>query len=311
MTKTVGLPVLYQEKEEGSDGVRSFLQKSWPPISYIFQPDPIFVNIFLPYHGFYESPFFRVEGRSSVSIVADVILPLQNYRSLVSFNCSRIFGCGQLGSRIQDIGQYIKMSWTIVCISSLSFLSAYLSPSRYPYIQDAWRSPKLGSTGRLCLVRCISARIICCYIHDWPSGGSSARRLEMRPWPRKIYAPFSNNAFMKATTRKILFQIYPLIYLFFRGVRQLALLNLVRHHYIHEEYSAGRKVCALLFLWFVSWSMLSFCLKQSAYLEPAEIGLHYSNASGTCPLTVFEYHLDTFSVFFAAFRLSTVYRNPQ
>ncbi|KAJ3998566.1 hypothetical protein F5050DRAFT_1869137, partial [Lentinula boryana] len=27
------------------------------------------------------------------------------------------------------------------------------------------------------------------------------------------------------------------------GVRQLALLNLVRHHYLHEEYSAGRKVC--------------------------------------------------------------------
>jgi hypothetical protein len=26
------------------------------------------------------------------------------------------------------------------------------------------------------------------------------------------------------------------------GVRQLALLEMVRHHYIHEEYSAGRKV---------------------------------------------------------------------
>lgn len=40
--------------------------------------------------------------------------------------------------------------------------------------------------------------------------------------------------------------------------------------------------------------MPSFCLKQSAYLERAEIGLRCSNALGICLLPVFKYHLDTF-----------------
>jgi hypothetical protein len=64
-------------------------------------------------------------------------------------------------------------------------------------------------------------------------------------WPLKVCGAFLNNTFTKAMTRKAHrcgMNLTNNAYMELRGIRQYALLNLVRMHYTRQEYTAARKV---------------------------------------------------------------------
>lgn len=62
----------------------------------------------------------------------------------------------------------------------------------------------------------------------------------------------------------------------YSGVRQHALLNLVRMHYLRNEFPAARRVSLPYFLWWTLYQstlcVLSFSLKQLPLREQVEIG---------------------------------------
>jgi len=76
-------------------------------------------------------------------------------------------------------------------------------------------------------------------------GGKKVKQSVMRISPMKTYAAFLNSIFMKVmirTSRTRYLVVHGQLVAYFRGYRQHALLNLVRMHFVREEYAAARKV---------------------------------------------------------------------